>query len=128
MADSPRLVSLRTAVPDYPVNQADAARRAGHLFQAFPEVLRLLPVFDNTGIETRYSCVPIGWYTEPHGWKERNELYLKHSVDLLERVTIDCLAEAELARDESGGGPGSGRTAGQSAGRAVRAGVDGRHI
>src|SRR5204863_9545520 len=23
-----------------------------------------------------------------------------HSVDLLERVTIDCLAEAELARDE----------------------------
>jgi len=100
MADSPRLVSLRTAVPDYPVNQADAARRAGHLFQAFPEVLRLLPVFDNTGIETRYSCVPIGWYTEPHGWKERTELYLKHSVDLLERVTIDCLAEAELARDD----------------------------
>jgi len=89
MADSPRLVSLRTAVPDYPVNQADAARRAGHLFQAFPEVLRLLPVFDNTGIETRYSCVPIGWYTEPHGWKERTELYLKHSVDLLERV-LDC--------------------------------------
>ena len=100
MADCPRLVALKTAVPEYPVNQADAARRAAHLFYAFPEVLRLLPVFENTGIETRYSCVPIDWYTEPHGWKERTELYLKHSVDLLERVTLDCLAEAKLLRED----------------------------
>jgi alkylresorcinol/alkylpyrone synthase len=100
MADGPRLVALKTAVPGYPVDQADAARRAAVLFQAFPEVLRLLPVFENTGIETRYSCVPIDWYTQPHGWKERTELYLKHSVDLLERVTLDCLAEANLARDD----------------------------
>jgi alkylresorcinol/alkylpyrone synthase len=96
MPASPRLIALKTAVPAYPVDQADAARRAAHLFDGHPEVLRLLSVFDNTGIERRYSCVPIDWYSENHGWKERTELYLKHSVDLLEQVTRDCLAEAQL--------------------------------
>ncbi len=98
MADAPRLVALKTAVPQFPVDQADAARRAAHLFQAYPEVLRLLPVFENTGIETRYSCVPIAWYTESHGWKERTRLYVENCVDLLERVTLDCLGEAGLSR------------------------------
>jgi len=103
MRSRPRLITLNTAVPPYPVDQADAARRAAILFANYPEVLRLLPVFDNTGIETRYSCVPIEWYTEPHGWKERTELYLKNSVDLLERVTESCLSETGLRREDIDG-------------------------
>jgi alkylresorcinol/alkylpyrone synthase len=100
MAAGPKLIALQTAVPPYPVNQTDAARRAAHLFAGHPEVLRLLSVFNNTGIDARYSCVPIDWYSEPHGWKERTDLYLQNSVDLLERVANDCLAEARLGRDE----------------------------
>ncbi|MFL5237069.1 MAG: type III polyketide synthase [Rhizomicrobium sp.] len=100
MAASPRLIALKTAVPPYPVDQVVASQRAAHLFAGHPEVLRLLSVFDNTGIKTRYSCVPIDWYTEAHGWKERTDLYVKNSVDLLERVTRDCLAEADLQIDE----------------------------
>jgi alkylresorcinol/alkylpyrone synthase len=100
MAANPRLIALQTAVPPHPVDQSYAARRAALLFEAHPEVLRLLSVFGNTGIETRYSCVPIDWYTEPHGWKERTDLYLTHSVDLLEQVTLACLAEAHLDRND----------------------------
>src|SRR6476646_3080564 len=100
MAGSPRLIALKTAVPPYPVDQVVASRRAAHLFARHPEVLRLLSVFDNTGIETRYSCVPIDWYTKAHGWKERTELYLSNSVDLLEKVANDCLAHAGLARED----------------------------
>src|SRR4051812_48277883 len=103
MAASPRLIALKTAVPPYPVDQVIASRRAAHLFAGHPEVLRLLSVFDNTGIDTRYSCVPIDWYSEPHGWKERTDLYLKHSVDLLEKVAKDCLTEAGLSRDDIDG-------------------------
>jgi alkylresorcinol/alkylpyrone synthase len=82
------------------VNQADAGRRAALLFAGHPEVLRLLSVFDNTGIQTRYSCVPIDWYSEPHGWKERTDLYLSNSVDLLEKAARDCLDEAGLQPED----------------------------
>jgi alkylresorcinol/alkylpyrone synthase len=98
MSGTPRLNALTIAVPPYPVGQRDAARRAALLFEGHPEVLRLLSVFDNTGIETRYSCVPIEWYMQPHGWKERTQLYLNSSVDLLETVANDCLAQARLDR------------------------------
>ena len=100
MAANPRLIALQTAVPPHPVDQSYAARRAALLFEGHPEVLRLLSVFDNTGIDTRYSSVPIDWYTEPHGWKERTDLYLTHSVDLLEQVTLACLSEAHLDRND----------------------------
>jgi alkylresorcinol/alkylpyrone synthase len=100
MAANPRLIALQTAVPPYPVDQGEASRRAALLFESHPEVLRLLSVFDNTGIETRYSCVPIDWYTEPHGWKERTDLYLANSVDLLEQLTLACLAEAGMDRND----------------------------
>lgn len=100
MAANPRLIALQTAVPPYPVDQGEASRRAALLFERHPDVLRLLSVFGNTGIETRYSCVPIDWYTEPHGWKERTNLYLTNSVDLLEQVTLACLAEAGMDRND----------------------------
>ena len=103
MPGSPRLVSLNTAVPPYPVDQADAGRRAALLFAGHPEVLRMLSVFGNTGIERRYSCVPIDWYTEPHGWKERTDLYLQNAVDLLEKVTLACLDESGLKREDLDG-------------------------
>jgi alkylresorcinol/alkylpyrone synthase len=100
MAAGPRLIALKTAVPPYRIDQPDAGRRAANLFAGHPEVLRLLSVFGNTGIETRYSCVPIDWYTEPHGWKERTDLYLQNSVDLLEQAAQKCLDEAHLHRDD----------------------------
>ncbi len=48
---------------------------------------RLYPVFANTGIDRRYSCVPIEWYLGDHGWMDRTELYVENAVDLLETVT-----------------------------------------
>ncbi len=59
------------------------------------EVDRLMPVFDNAGIATRYSCVPLDWYLEPHGWKERNALYLDNAVELLSRAATQALIEAD---------------------------------
>jgi alkylresorcinol/alkylpyrone synthase len=95
----PRLLALATAVPPYALKQSEVRQRAQHLFAgagAGGEVERLLPVFLNAGIDTRYSCVPIDWYDEPPGWKERNRIYLESAVDLLERVTLACLDQAGL--------------------------------
>src|SRR5260370_15790009 len=57
---------------------------------------RLLPVYGNAGIETRHSCVPLDWYGRPAGWRERNELYLRHALDLIERAALSCLDRASL--------------------------------
>jgi alkylresorcinol/alkylpyrone synthase len=57
-------------------------------------VQRLIPVFTNTGIRRRHSCVPIGWYYDAHGWPERNELYLRSAQDLLAKAALEALARA----------------------------------
>lgn len=93
----PRLLALGTAVPPYVLHQEEVQRRAAVLFEdAGGVVERLLPVFGNAGIATRYSCVPIEWYETPHGWRERHRLYIDNALVLLERVARDCLAEAGL--------------------------------
>jgi alkylresorcinol/alkylpyrone synthase len=96
----PRLLALKSAVPPYALDQSDVTVRAGHLFRERRDIERLLPVFENTGIVRRYSCVPIDWYTEPHGWQERTRLYLDNATALLEKLTLALLEEAHLRRDE----------------------------
>lgn len=63
------------------------------------EIERLLPVFGNAGIDTRYLCMPPDWYVAPHGWVERSRLYVEHSVDLLADVARKC-ADAAACRLE----------------------------
>jgi alkylresorcinol/alkylpyrone synthase len=98
----PRLLSLATAVPAYALGQREVAERARHLFAATAtlDLDRLMPVFAHAGIERRYSGVPIEWYEQPHGWAERNALYLDQAVRLLERAARTALARARLRTDE----------------------------
>ncbi len=100
MLSPPRLISLATAVPPYPLDQDDVIERVKLLFGGAQALDRLLPVFTNTGIRTRYSCVPIEWYDRRHGWAERNRLYLSAALDLLETTTIQLLDRASLAKAE----------------------------
>ena len=93
----PHILALKSAVPDNVLEQGDVATRAEHLFRQRGDIGRLLTVFANTGIERRYSCVPIEWYSEPHGWTDRNALYIGNAVDLLEKVARALLADAKLA-------------------------------
>lgn len=97
----PRLLSLATSVPRHVLGQAEVAERARQLFSrmAGAEFERLMPVFDHAGIERRYSAAPLDWYERPHGWAERNALYIETAVALLERAAHSSLAEAGLAPD-----------------------------
>jgi len=95
---APRLLGLATAVPPFPLKQADVLGHARTLFaeRRNGQIDRLLPVYGNAGIEVRYSCVPIEWYEVPHGLAEKNRLYLDHAVSLLETATRACLERAGL--------------------------------
>ncbi len=96
-----RLLSVATAVPPVVLHQKDVVARVASLFDSrASEIERLLPVFENTGIATRYSCVPLDWYQHDHGWAERNRLYLASALDLLERAARDALGAAGLQASE----------------------------
>jgi alkylresorcinol/alkylpyrone synthase len=98
MPNVPRLTALATAVPAYRIDQSDVACRARRLFpEAAATLERLLPIYANAGVETRYSCVPPDWYEQPHGWREKNQLYLEHAVELLERASRDCFDRSGLS-------------------------------
>jgi alkylresorcinol/alkylpyrone synthase len=93
--DPPSLLSVATAVPKHRLAQGEVAAIAPRLFdRRKSDIDRLMPVFDNAGIATRNSCVPIDWYLQPHGWRERNQLYLDNAVELLTEAAENALAEA----------------------------------
>lgn len=97
----PRLLSVATAVPPIVLRQKDVVARVATLFdRRASEIERLLPVFENTGIDTRYSCVPLEWYERNHGWAERNRLYLTSALDLLNSAARSALAQAKLRANE----------------------------
>ncbi len=95
---SARLAALATAVPPYVIVQDELIGRAARLFPdcGRATVERLLPVYANAGIETRYSCVPPDWYERPHGWAEKNRLYVENALALTARASGDALDRAGL--------------------------------
>lgn len=96
----PRLFAIATAVPPYPLDQNDVIERVKLLFGRSPDLDRLLPVFVNTGIQRRYSCVPLEWYDRPHGWPERNRIYLDAALDLLEAATNRVLCSTGRRKED----------------------------
>jgi len=98
----PRLAALATAIPAHALDQEAVVERVKRLFAGTAEVTRLLPVFGNSGIVRRYSSVPLDWFVEPHGWPERNRIYLTTAVDLLESAAGRVLDQVGVAAAEIG--------------------------
>ncbi len=85
------ITSIATAVPPFRFSQEDAMARAAATVPAFAH---MTGVFANSGIEARYSSVPLEWYETPRGWRESNAVYVENSLDLLQRVAMEALARA----------------------------------
>jgi len=98
MPDDPRLMTLATAVPDHVLRQDDVREMAQRHEVADRSIIeRLLPVYENAGIETRYSCVPVDWFTRDHSWPDRNRVFVENAVALLERAATDCLTQSRIS-------------------------------
>ena len=94
---TPRIAALATAVPPYDLPQAEVAARAAAMFSSTPGgFARLAPIYANAEIEHRHACAPIDWFTEPHSFGERNDLFLKNAVDLLTEAAGKALEQAGL--------------------------------
>lgn len=98
---SPSIISVATAVPPHAIRQQDARDFAAHLFAgAIRDDARLLDVFTNVEIETRYACRPLQWFAEKHTFAEKNACYVEEAVRLGGDVARLALERARLGPED----------------------------
>lgn len=64
---------------------------------SFPDIERLLPLFDNAGVETRYTSEPFSWYSQEHSFSEKNRLYVERATVLCAETINELLIRQELS-------------------------------
>jgi alkylresorcinol/alkylpyrone synthase len=97
------LLSLATVVPPYVIEQAAAKDLARDAFRRKNPFDKLSSVFDNAAIAKRHLAAPPEWYGQPHGWRERNQVYLEAAEQLFERAASAAIEKAGLKPGEIDG-------------------------
>jgi alkylresorcinol/alkylpyrone synthase len=89
---------LATAVPPHIAPQPLAKELARRAFGGRAALFeRLSSVFDNAAITTRHIVAPPEWYEQPHGWAERNAVYLAACEQMFEDAALAAIDKAGLS-------------------------------
>ena len=95
------LHGLSTALPEHCLTQSDVGERAAQIFRdRYPDFDRLAKCFDTAGIDTRYSVVPIDWFSNPHGWADRSAAFMAGAKALFVAAARAALDNAGWQSDE----------------------------
>ena len=97
------LLSLVTAVPPHVIEQQHAKDIGRRAFGRKALFDRLSGVFDNAAIAKRHVVAPPEWYEQPHGWAERNAVYLAASETMFEEAARAAIEKAGLSPDQIDG-------------------------
>ncbi len=96
----PRIAGIATEVPPHRIDQESAREFVRDLFgRTRGDIERLLPVFTNAGIETRYFSRPADWFRTPRSFGEKNEAYIESATALGAEVAGRVLREAGVTPD-----------------------------
>jgi alkylresorcinol/alkylpyrone synthase len=98
----PRILGLGTANPPYRVRQGEAREIARAMFRELEGIERLIGVFENTGIETRYVSAPVEWFTREHGFAEKNRLWQEVALELAHQASREALERARVSPQRIG--------------------------
>ena len=99
-ASAPRIAGIATAVPPYRLSQSDVADHAADMFaDRYRDFERMRPVFENTGIESRYSVRPLDWFQGDKDWQVRTDAYLDGATDLFVEAARKAMDAAEILAD-----------------------------
>lgn len=97
----PKIVAIASAVPEFKVDQANASEFARHHFKGrLRDLSRLLPIFTNTGIRTRYFSRPVEWMIQPHSFEERNKAYIQCATDLSAKAALKLIEQNEMSPED----------------------------
>jgi len=77
--------------------QSELRRVAEALLPDSPGKAGILDVFDNARIDSRALAMPMEWYLEPHGFRDRTRAYVETGMQLIEQAAALALERAEVA-------------------------------
>jgi len=89
--------AVGTAVPPYAYDQGVTKDFGRALFQeAFPDIDRLLAVFNHASIDQRHFSAPKEWFEREHSFADKNNLYHATALDVGKAAVLECLDAAGL--------------------------------
>jgi len=89
------LHGLSTALPPHRLGQDDVQARASIIFGGkYAQFDRLFKTFATAGIDQRYSVVPIDWFSQAHGWKDRNAAFMEGAKAMFIAASDAALRDA----------------------------------
>ncbi|HEX7063636.1 MAG TPA: type III polyketide synthase, partial [Bacillales bacterium] len=90
-----QILSVGTSLPPHRVDQDEVMAFVGGFFrESYPDIDRLLKVFHNGQIQSRHLSVPLEWFNTKHSLQEKNDLYIKISVELGIEAIRHCLNDS----------------------------------
>lgn len=102
MSVQARVLSVATAHPPYKVSQPEVRALVEVLFEGLAGLERLLNIFENTGIESRYLAAPLEWFAAPHSFTEKNQRWFDTALELCEQASRKALGLAGLKPQQIG--------------------------
>lgn len=95
------LHGLSTALPLHCLTQAEVRDRAAIIFgKKYPQFSRLSKTFETAGIDKRYSVVPIDWFSQDHGWTDRNTAFMAGAKAMFIQAAQAALDDAHWTANE----------------------------
>ena len=92
---------LAISTPPHCFRQEEVMAKAMAVFGHRPELMRrMVKSYGNSGVKRRYSCVPLEWYSHPHGWPERARLFEENAVKLLTDAGLQALRQAGVRPED----------------------------
>ncbi len=95
----PRVDALATSLPAYRCEQSDIRDEMARVCRGDRAMERLLPLFDRTGVDTRYFVRPPTWYAEGPSFETRNAVYAESAIELAEEAACACLDRSGISPD-----------------------------
>ncbi len=95
------IIAAGTSVPRHAARQSEVKEQVQRMFHGrLPHLDKLIRVFDNSGIDTRYFCEPLERYNAPFSIEESHQLYVRHAVELAREAVEQCLERASLKAEQ----------------------------
>src|SRR5262245_39365267 len=96
----PSIAAVATALPPHVVRQEEAVEVLRRIHAGREDLLKLLRVFSNSGVQQRHTAFPAEYYLQERSFEERNRDFIEQGVALAERAAKACLQKAGLRPEQ----------------------------
>jgi len=101
----PKIISIKTAFPTKYFSQNEVLDGLSGIWRKhFHNFERIQEIFSNAGVEGRHLVLDLVKYQELNGHKDRNQYFIKESLDLASRVLNELFIETETFAQTIGPG------------------------